>query len=225
MQFHVEALFTHDAGGDLVRVNEPDGARAPRFFVGRTSEGTMRRFRHDIGPDIREELEVALQSDVIRKPTFDLPIDPSPYKTILDGSGAVRSVWVGPAFYFPQELPASSHATRITVANANMLHPHLSAWIADVQLCQPMLAITVDGQAVSLCCSVRRTNKAHEAGVETTPGHRGRGYAADVVTAWAGAVREMNRVPLYSTSWTNEQSLAVARKIALILFGSDLHLT
>jgi predicted GNAT family acetyltransferase len=88
-----------------------------------------------------------------------------------------------------------------------------------------MVALTVDGHAVAVCCSGRRTSMAHEAALETAPPYRGRGYAAQVVTAWAGVVRDMGRVPLYSTSWQNEASRAVARKLALIHFGSDLHIT
>jgi len=66
---------------------------------------------------------------------------------------------------------------------------------------------------------------AHEAGVETAPPYRGRGHAAQVVAAWARAVLELGRVPLYSTSWQNEASRAVARKLSLIRFGDDLHIT
>jgi mono/diheme cytochrome c family protein len=66
---------------------------------------------------------------------------------------------------------------------------------------------------------------AHEAGVETAASCRGRGYAAPVVAAWARAVRDVGRVPLYSTSWRNEASRAVARKLGLVCFGSDLHIT
>jgi len=62
-------------------------------------------------------------------------------------------------------------------------------------------------------------------GVETAPRYRGRGYAAEVVTASAREVYAHNRVPLYSTSWTNKASLTVARKLGLDFFGNDLHLT
>jgi hypothetical protein len=88
-----------------------------------------------------------------------------------------------------------------------------------------MVALTVDGHAAAVCCSGRRTGTAHEAAVETAAPYRGRGYAARVVGAWARAVREMGCVPLYSTSWQNEASRDVARKLALICFGSDLHIT
>jgi hypothetical protein len=225
MQLHLEALFTHDAAGDLVQVNEPRGAPAPRFFLGRTPHGPMLRYRHDVDRAIRQVLEAAVQDDIRNMPAFDVPLDPSRYADILDRSAPVKRVETGPAFSFPPALPGGPEITRITASNTQILHAHLPEWIPDVPFWQPMVALTVDGHAVSLCCSVRLTNRAHEAGVGTAPDYRGRGYAARVVAAWARAVRAENRVPLYSTSWTNEASRAVARKLRLILFGNDMHLT
>lgn len=43
MRLHAETLFTHDENGDLVSINEPGGGAAPRFFIGVTREGTIRR--------------------------------------------------------------------------------------------------------------------------------------------------------------------------------------
>jgi predicted GNAT family acetyltransferase len=88
-----------------------------------------------------------------------------------------------------------------------------------------MVALLDGDRAVSLCCSVRRTEDAHEAGVETAHAARGRGYALGVVAAWAAAVHAAGRFPLYSTSWENLASRAVATKLGLIQFGNDLHIT
>jgi len=60
--------------------------------------------------------------------------------------------------------------------------------------------------------------------VDTLEAFRGRGHASRVVAAWAIAVRETGRVPLYSTSWGNLASQGVARRLGLGLFGVDLSL-
>jgi predicted GNAT family acetyltransferase len=85
----------------------------------------------------------------------------------------------------------------------------------------PCLATVVDGRLASLCLSARNTPIAAEAGVETLDEFRGRGYAPAVVAAWARAVREEGRIPLYSTSWDNLASRSVARKLGLVLYGAD----
>ena len=225
MRIHVEALFTHDSAGRLLRVNELDGGPAPRFFFGVTRDGAIRRFRHDVDDELRMELERACDDDAQRNTTFDAPVDASRYAEILARRAPVAGTWAGPAFGFPDSLAEAADGVRVGQDNAHMLHQLMRPWIPDVSASQPMFALVADGHAVAVCCSVRRTSAAHEAGVETVPAYRGRGYAAQVVTAWARAVRNMGRVPLYSTSWQNEASLAVARKLGLVHFGSDLHIT
>jgi RimJ/RimL family protein N-acetyltransferase len=137
----------------------------------------------------------------------------------------VERTELGPAYSFPAHLPPTTGTIRVTEANAELLTQNLAAWIPDVRLSQPMFAVACDGHAAAVCCSVRQTGEAYEAGVETAIAYRGHGYAAHAVAAWARAVRELGRVPLYSTSWRNAASRALARKLALIQFGSDLHIT
>jgi len=69
-----------------------------------------------------------------------------------------------------------------------------------------------------------RSAHAAEAGVETLPGFRGRGFAARAVAAWAGAVAGAGLLPLYSSDWSNRASLALAARLGLIRYGVDLHL-
>jgi predicted GNAT family acetyltransferase len=88
-----------------------------------------------------------------------------------------------------------------------------------------MAAVVVGGRAVSVCGSVRISDRADEAGVETHPDFRGRGHALAAVWAWAQAVRNSGRVPLYSTSWSNMQSRRVAEKLGLVQYGTVVHVT
>jgi predicted GNAT family acetyltransferase len=103
------------------------------------------------------------------------------------------------------------------------LQRHFPGWVAgEIEAgASPVMAVLVDGYAVSACACARRSMAAAEAGLETAPAFRGRGYAARVTSAWAAAVRATGRMPLYSTSWANALSLAVARKLELRIYATD----
>ena len=226
MALHVEALFVHDSRGDLLRVNVPNVGPAPRFFLGRTSRGCITRFRADVEPDMRLDLLAAVEAQgsqpVGRLPSHD---DSALYERILARSAPVQSTWLGFAYCVQAHGSASTGAMMVDTGNADVLLDLLDEWIPDVQTGQPMAALVVDGRAVSVCCSVRRTAQAHEAGVETSPAYRGRGYAARVVAAWAAAVRDLGCVPLYSAAMHNAPSNSVAHSLSMLHFGIDLHVT
>ena len=225
LQAHVEALFTIDPDGQLLSVNEPEGGPAPRFFLGCTTHRARCWFRQDVSRDEQRALTDALATTPAG---MDITPPDNPgggFTTILARRSPIQRIWAGPAFRFPGQSPDFHHAVLITPANASLLHPHLEAWLGDVGTMSPMLAIVVDGAAVSLCASVRRTALAHEAGVETALAFRARGYGAATVRAWAAAVVRLGGIPLYSTSWSNEASRSLARSLDLRQFATDLHIT
>lgn len=226
MRAHISALYVHDDRGRMTHVNEPRGQRAPRFFLGSTVHGVEWRVRDDV--DDRQlllELQAAAEHSAVPREDALEPLHSNRFEEILSRSAPVQRIWTGPAFVFPEQLASRTRAVLVTDANAEVLRPHLAPWIPDVTQNPPLFGVLHDGAAVAACCSVRRTPVAHEAGVETVPEFRGRGYAGEAVSAWARAVRELGVIPLYSTSWSNVASRAVARKLGLRLFGSDLHLT
>jgi RimJ/RimL family protein N-acetyltransferase len=225
MRIQIATLFTLDRAGRLLRVNEPAGAPAPRFFLGRTAAGSEWRCRHDVPDDVVRELHAVCASETLGDEFLDPPYGAARYAEVLARTAPVKVVEAGPAYRFPAELPATSDAVLITNENRELLQPSFAAWYDDVAFCQPFMALVQQGQAVSVCASVRVTPAAHEAGVETPAPFRGRGYAARVVAAWARAVRAIGSIPLYSTSWQNTASQAVARKLGLVRYGTDLHIT
>ena len=125
-----------------------------------------------------------------------------------------------PGIHFPGDA-SSSLAETETIDDLPQLEYHFTGWTADeIPDASPIVAVMLDGRAVSVCFCARRASFAAEAGLETAPVFRGRGLGPRVAAAWALAMRESGRTPLYSTSWTNDASLAVARKLGLIPYAA-----
>lgn len=225
MRLHVQTLFTADHRGRLLRVNDGSGGRAPRFFLGCTVGGNVWAARHDLDEDSTRELE-ALAAAEPPCPDAEPNADRvALYIDLLARRQPVERVWTGPTYRFPDSLPRPDGAIEVTPANVEVLRPHLDAWSEDVASGLLVTAALEEGRAVSVCASVRTSVRAEEAGVETHPSFRSRGYAAHAVTAWASRLRTAGRIPLYSTSWENESSRRLARRLGLIQYGSVLHVT
>ena len=86
-----------------------------------------------------------------------------------------------------------------------------------------VLALTVSMPLLFKSAAV--TPEVHEAGVETHPEFRGRGYAVRVTRAWASLVMDAGYLPLYSTSWENHASRLVSAKLGLVQYASTFHVT
>jgi hypothetical protein len=227
MQIHVSALYRHDDRQRLLAVNEPgeprpDDPPPPRLFLGRTRAGHLWRFRHDLPESSIAELEAVLRSEPV---TADLSQPPQclpELQATLARGAPIAGMWSGPAWRFPDEIPASEHeVVRVTTANDDLVRPVFPSLADELPWRQPCLAIVATGRLASLCFSSRNTPVAAEAGVDTLEEFRGRGYAPAVVAAWGQAVRAEGRIPLYSTSWDNLASRSVARKLGLVLYGAD----
>jgi RimJ/RimL family protein N-acetyltransferase len=153
------------------------------------------------------------------------PYGAPPYEELLTRYAPIERQWAGPVYRFPQALGHPTGTAVVARDHAHLLSPHLEAWVGDTASCQPLVVFLHEGRAVSVCGSVRTTPRADEAGVDTAPEFRRRGFAREAVLAWARVVRDTGRVPLYSTSWKNTASRALARRLGLVRFGSDLHFT
>ncbi|KIL39149.1 hypothetical protein SD70_22075 [Gordoniibacillus kamchatkensis] len=225
MEFHVEALFTHDRNMRLHTINEPwpGEAPAPRFFLGRTVEGTaICRFRHDVPEKLIEQLKELCADEPAVTDFRTKPKHFEAYMNLLQG----ERFTMGPCYLVPGDVAPSLQVVGITRENMTEYLRGGFEWLAsEIDYTQPCIALVRDNRAVSVCRSVRITSRAHEAGLETLDGFRGKGYAAAVVAGWAASVREAGRLPLYSTSWDNLASQSVARKLGLLFYGVNFTVT
>jgi RimJ/RimL family protein N-acetyltransferase len=226
MNLHARALFTHDEHSRLLRVNEPGGGGlASRFFLGRTSEGNLWRFRADLPERLMTKLETLCRDEPVTQDLHSKPHHFEDYLRLLEAHESVQTLWQGPAYHFTNYLEPSRPFITVTEANAQLLEGGFEDSIPEIADWQPFAAVSENGRAVSVCRSVRITPEAHEAGVETLSDFRGKGYAKDAVAGWARLVRSMGARPLYDTSWENTASQAVARKLQLVPYGTDFHVT
>jgi GNAT superfamily N-acetyltransferase len=228
MKLRANTLFTYDDHGRMALTNEPcEIARrpAPRLFIGRAGSGSILRIGADV-PQSRVEPLAALAST--EAPMGDGRVAPAllaAMRPLLEQDGPVTEETSGPAYLFPDLTRTDGDVVRLTEDNrtlARQTFPWLEREWADWQ---PCFIKVEDGAAVAACYSARIGARVAEAGVDTLPDFRGRGYATALVAAWGGAIRASGRIPLYSTSWDNIASRGVARRLGLIMFGSDAPLT
>jgi RimJ/RimL family protein N-acetyltransferase len=209
-QLQLETLFILDERGRIRSTREPRPAAGPAFM--------LIRGRTEVAWAVHADLPEGVAAEVIglarREPPLSAwdqpPVHAERYQALVG-----ERVDGGPAYRFPASLVGSGQLT--SIHDEAMLQKHFTGWaVGEIEAgAGPMMGIVVDGYPVSVCFCARRSDVAAEAGVETAPAFRGRGFAPRAVSAWAAAVRISGRVPLYSTSWTNSSSQRVAVKLGL----------
>jgi RimJ/RimL family protein N-acetyltransferase len=225
IDIQARALFTHDSDLRMLLINEPGGGGpAPRFFLGRTREGNLWRFRADLPHDLTQELEQLCTDEPVSAALEDSPRHLKLYIELLEKHTPVNEVEIGPVYCFTEYPVTTAQVTTLTETNAEMLKNGFDDCVEELPDWQPFVALTEQGRVVSVCRSVRITPEAHEAGVETLPAFRGKGYAKEVTAEWARLVHSQGALPLYSTSWKNNASQSVAKKLNLRLFAADFHI-
>ena len=227
LNIHVRALFTHDTRARLLSVNEPWGEAppAPRLYFGRACAGNLWRLRADLPEPLAAELEALCADEPSGAGLSGTPRHAGAYARLLGAHGRVRRVEAGPAYRFKDYPAPSRDLLQVTEADAGALRGGFEAMLEELPFAQPFVAVVEGGRAVAVCRSVRVTAAAHEAGVETLPDFRGKGYATDTTAGWARLVRDAGAEPLYSTSWENAASQSVAKRLRLVQYAADFHVT
>jgi hypothetical protein len=222
MRLHADTLFTYDAAGRMLRSNEPDGHPAPRVLFGYTLDGYVVRFGASAADAlVRQVSEITDRAPVVV--TLDVPPPIlTAVREALEQYAPIPWERSGPDYHFPESIAGSSGVVQVTDSNIDVVRDTYSWLYHDLTAYRPCFAAVRDGVAVSVCYSSRIGVAACEAGVDTLPAFRGRGYAAAVTAAWGASIRATGRVPLYSREWDNVASGGVARRVGLIMFGADV---
>jgi hypothetical protein len=217
MERHINVLFKNDESNRMTVVNEPPYDVAPRIFIGSTRLGNVIRFSDTLDERLVKKLERVIDHDT--------GVDIGAIIGVLSSDRQINHFWTGPSFYFPDVRDRTSKAIRITEINKKCLKQNFPRTYEEFERRQPCFAIIENEKAVSVCCSARQTCEAAEASVATIENARGKNYALDVSNAWATELQNQGRTALYSTSLDNYASRSVARKLHLVQYGTDLHMS
>lgn len=220
MRVRLLALYATDERGHMLATGDWQKRPAPIAHLGRTAPGNTWLLNAAIRPEQRTFLE---EQFTLEPASMSAAPD---CLAICDEFIEPQQLWMGPAFVFEQP-PASpaNPVVAVTQENAALLAGCFDDWFEDVPHQQPMFAACDDGEPVAICATVRRRDGVVEAGVETRPAWRGRGFGADAVAGWARAVLGAGDVPCYSTSADNAASINLANRLGARLYGHDFSLT
>ncbi len=181
-QLQLETLFVLDKQGRIVSTREPQPSPGPAFMLIRGAESLAWAARADVTEAVADELSDAARQEPVSA-YRELPVYAQRYRTLLPG----RERW-GPAFEFPELT--GSFSGMMSVHDEASLQRHFTGWVAgEIEAGgSPAMAVSVEGYPVSVCGCARRSSVAAEAGLETAPMFRGRGFAPRVAAACGGGV-------------------------------------
>ena len=210
---HLRTLFRLDNAGRILGTREPDPEPGPFFALIRGRTSCAWAVRADVPLEVAEKLVGLACEEPSIADLRDAPVHAERYSSLAGGE-----LYSGPAFAFPETVEEPD--ATVLVDEVRLLTRHFSGWTAaEIPGRSPVVAVVEDGHAVSACFCARRSDEAAEAGLETAAEYRGRGLGPQVAAAWALAVLASGRIPLYSASWANGASLAVARKLGLVAYA------
>ena len=210
---HLLTLFLLNSDGRIIATREPDPSEGPLFCLVRGPVTCAWAVRYDVAKDVADELDRLAREEPPTSDFRDPPVNADRYRLLVEGG-----VDSGPAFIFPDEI--AQPFDTVCIEDPQVVVGNFSSWKAgEIRERSPVVAVVKDGHAVSVCLCARRSHRAAEAGLETAAAYRKRGLGTRVTAAWALAVRASGRMPLFSTSWSNDASLAVARKLRLATYA------
>lgn len=213
LQQHIDVLFEQNDAGDLTVLNGAPHEQAPMFYAGVTRKQTITKYHEKMSPTLRKQLEA------IRAET---PNDYLVQVLQLFSTQGIEQFHIGPVYAVPIIASQNEGPIEITDDNKYLIKERFPYTHDELAERAPIFAVIEAGVPVSMCCSARQTSVAAEASVYTNEHYRGRGYAVDVVRAWAKKVQQQNRTALYATSWDNFNSRLLAEKLAMQRIGFDI---
>jgi hypothetical protein len=187
VRMRLEMEFGTPVAGDVLPAARVHADGQPRFIVSRHAAGFSRFYRHDVPPRVRQALELLEPARA-----FD---DAAAVACRLSAHGPLEHIWRVCWYTITTPPPADAYAAVVHTSDG--------------------FSIVRDGLVVARAWTTADSARATEVEVETHAAYRRRGYARQVVAAWAAAALASGKAVFYSHVAANDASRGVARSLGL----------
>jgi len=235
LALHVETSYVFTDTGRIARIADPDRGPGPRFVVRGSADCNVAFVRHDVG----EATACALLDLAAREPPL-APSDGAPahadrYVELLEAEAPVVDSGKGLCYWFPHDFAYEHDVLLVTSDTPRaererlgagpdrfLPEPFVELGFSTVgKLWEPWCFALHDGEIASMVETVRVGPRGAEAGVNTVPSLRGRGFAAAATAGWATLPSLAGRTLFYSTAATNRSSQRVTERLGLRFLGAS----
>jgi ribosomal protein S18 acetylase RimI-like enzyme len=180
--------------GDVLPPPTRNASGHPRLLASRFDGDEAMFFRHDVPEMTRSRLRGLGVQRVMD--------DEAVVRAILEADAPVEDVW-RVRWYTLHDAPSPDACPDVTRQDGRFV-------------------ILVDGVVVAQAWTVAGNARASEVEVETLPDFRRRGYARQVVAAWAADTLSNGRAVFYSHTVDNAASAGVSRSLGFIHLSDEV---
>jgi hypothetical protein len=233
-----QTAFVLERSGLILATNDPDRSPAPRFAIAGCASGNIYGVRADVADGIAAQLMDLAASE---PPFFDrlgTPRHLYRYIELLSYDAFMPQPRLEMSYVLPNDI-AYQHDVRLICSDsqegqelrAALATKGIPTGLAKMRFAdvsdfwEPWCVAMHDAELASVAFAARFSETGASLGLATSPGLRGRGYAAAATAGWARMPALRSRALFYSTSQTNISSQRVIARLGLRFLGGSLGLT
>jgi hypothetical protein len=236
IQFRTD--FVLERSGRIAMTNDPDRSLPPLFALFGCGTGNVFAVRADVTDSVATQLLglASLEPPFVDPPGASRRWDR--YIEFLSHDAIPPKPRLGVTYVLPNDI-TYRHDVRLICSDsaegkalyANLAANGVPAGLAEMgftdvsEFWEPWCVALQGSEVASVAFAARLSETGASLGLATSPGLRGKGYAAAATAGWARMPTLGSRALFYSTDHTNISSQQVAARLGLRFLGASLELS
>lgn len=238
----VATYVTLTESGRIRYRTTPDQAPGPLLYLAGCDSGNVVCIREDIGEETARAIEALAEDEPPLRDRDSTPVHSDDYVDLLSREAKVQQWNSGLVYTFPDDFRYNHDVNLVRsdtpegdrlvarFAEQGMPEELVAQGFVDTSEFWAPWCMAFDGDEIaSIAFTVGRgpasADVSAEAGVNTMPRFRGRGFASAATAGWASHHSIRGRTLFYSTQRANAASQRVAERLGLRFIGASFTVT